>query len=100
MLYYDLFNVINYRIKMAQDLLNIHPLLNDTNNDFLNSINNNVNNVGGTYTLSQVMDYIAWIGLEGTGEYISDVINTSGELAKKNFVENMSTQNYNRNCNN
>lgn len=97
---HDLFNAVNYRLSLAQDLVNIHPLLNDTNNDFLNLINNNPNNVGGTYTLDEVMNYISWIGLEGTSDYLNSIVNTQAELNNLNFIKSVLRDDYNMNCNN
>src|SRR5690606_11826641 len=68
---HDLFTIGNHRERMAQNLIDIHQQLNDPNNDFLTNVNNDPNAVGTPYTIQQLMNYISWIGLEGTQDYIN-----------------------------
>jgi hypothetical protein len=95
---HDLMTVLNYRIKMAQNLLSIHSFLNDANNDFLTNISNDSNIVGGPYTLSQVMDYITWVGLDQTQEYINTISGTSEE-SKSDYLIGAARSKYTHNCN-
>jgi len=95
---HNLFNSTSYRSEMAQNLIDIHPSLNDSGNDFLNNINSDISLVGGPYTLQQCMEYVSWIGLESTDEYNTQVLSVPGELAKKNYIENASRVHYTNNC--
>lgn len=96
---HDLFTVTDYRAKMALNLVNIHSKLNDTNNDFLTNVNNDSQNVYGNFTLQQLMEYISWVGLEGTQEYINNIQNNATEKANKNYVENAARNKYTNTCN-
>lgn len=44
---HDLFIIDNYRIEMMQNLVEIHPWLNDASNDFLTNVNNDNLNIYG-----------------------------------------------------
>ena len=96
---HDLFNALSYRSDLAQDLVSLHALLNDSNNDFLTNVNNDPNIVGGPYTIAQIMDYKSWAGLEGTSDYTNTIANIPTELAKLNYLESMFSTDYNHNCN-
>lgn len=96
---HDLFTVTDYRTKMVLNLVNINSKLNDTNNDFLSNVNIDSQNVYGNFTIQQLMEYISWIGLEGTQEYINNIQNNSTEKAKKNYVENAARTKYTNTCN-
>lgn len=96
---HDLFTVLSYRTKMAQNLLDIHAWLNDVNNDFLSNVNSDPFIIGGTYTLQQLMDYISWIGLEGTQDYQNTINNNTQELYKKVYVESVVRTKYTTICN-
>ena len=96
---HDIFTIFNYNNEMAQNLVDIHPWLNDTSNDYLSNINNDVFNIVGTYNLQQVMKYISWIGLEGTQDYINNISSNPTELAKKNYIENTARNKYTNTCN-
>ncbi len=96
---HDLFSVGNYRTTMAQNLVDIHPWLNDASNDFLSNVNNDSLNLYGNFSLQELMEYISWIGLEGTQEFINNIQNNSLEFTKKNYVENVARVKYNNNCN-
>ncbi|WP_333659265.1 hypothetical protein [Flavobacterium sp.] len=98
---HDLFNLFNYRDKLQTDLLNIHPYINDSTNDFLTSVINDPNIQGGTYTLQDIMYYTSWLGLEGTLEYNSifnDPTNPN-ESIRKSYTETVINTKYNHNCN-
>lgn len=90
---HDLYNVTNYRSRIAQNLSQVHPLLNDTTNPFENNLNN------GTIinlTMNEYFNLISWLGLEGTQEYN----NLSGlEQTKKAQAFNQTELYYNNNCN-
>jgi hypothetical protein len=96
---HDLFTVLDYRTKMAQNLVDIHTGLNDPANDFLSNVNNDPLNSFGNFTLEQLMDYISWIGLEGTQDFINNIQNNSLEQTKKNYIENAAREKYTQNCN-
>ena len=96
---HDMFTVLNHRIKMAQNLEQIHPWLNDGSNDFLTNVNNDNLNIYGDFTIEELMDYISWIGLEGTQEYINTILNNPLEETKKSYVENAARTEYTNNCN-
>ena len=96
---HDLFTVLSYRTKMAQNLVAIHPWLNDPSSDFLTNINSNTLNLYGDFTLQQVMNYISWIGLEGTQEFIDSIESDPLEETKKNYIENAARAQYTNNCN-
>lgn len=96
---HDLFTIGNYRTKMAQNLVNIHPWLNDANNDFLTNVNSDSLNLYGDFTLEQLMEYVSWIGLEGTQDFINTIQNSPLEHTKKNYVENAARAKYTNNCN-
>ncbi len=85
---------------MAQNLTNIHASLNDSSNDFLTNINNDPNIVGGPYTVNELMEFISWIGLENTQDYIDTITNsTTSELEKKQYIEGIANSKYTKNCN-
>ncbi len=42
----------------------------------------------GNFTLQEVMNYISWIGLEGTQNYIDTIQNNPLELSRKVYIEN------------
>lgn len=96
---HDLFNVLHYRTKIIQNLMNIHPWLNDTANDFLNNVNNDPFIIGGPYTLEQLLNYISWIGLEDTQEYNSTIINNILETSKKVYIQGAARSEYTHDCN-
>ncbi len=96
---HDLFTVLNYRTKMAQNLVSIHPWLNDTNNDFLTNVNSDNLNFYGNFTIGELMDYLTWVGLEGTQEFINTIQNVPLEQTKKNYVENAARTQYTNSCN-
>lgn len=96
---HDLFTVLGYRTKMAQNLIDIHPWLNDVNNDFLTNINNDPYRIGGDYSLQEIMNYISWIGLEGTQDYLTSINNNISELARMIYVENSARTKYTDQCN-
>ncbi|MFD2551627.1 hypothetical protein ACFSQP_07345 [Bizionia sediminis] len=96
---HDLFSVGNYRTTMAQNLVDIHPWLNDASNDFLSNVNNDNLNLYGNFSLQELMEYISWIGLEGTQEFINNIQNNSLEFTKKNYVETAARIEYTNNCN-
>lgn len=95
---HDLFNALNYRIKLAQNLVQAHNVLNDPSNDFLTNVSNDPNIVGGPYTLSDLMDNLSWVGLEDTQEYINTIVGTFRET-KKQYVEGVANTKYTHNCN-
>ena len=74
---------------MAQNLVDIHPWLNDSSNDFLTNVNNDTSNLYGNFTIQQLMDYVTQIGLESTQVFINTIQNNPLEQTKKNFVENI-----------
>ena len=95
---HELFNGLNYRTKLAQNLTSIHALLNDTSNDFLTNVNNDLSIVGGPYTIAQLMEYISWIGLEATQEYATSIgVGTTAE-SEKLYIENASNTKYTKTC--
>ncbi|MCG8235125.1 hypothetical protein [Tenacibaculum finnmarkense] len=96
---HDLFTVTNYKTKMALNLVNIHSKLNDPNNDFLSNVNNDFKNVYGNFTIQQLMNYISWIGLEGTQEYINNIQNNITKKAKKDYIEGIARTKYTNTCN-
>lgn len=96
---HDLFTVLNYRTEMTQNLVDIHPWLNDTSSDFLDNVNSDPLNFYGNFTLQQLMDYISWIGLEGTQQFANDIQSNPLEQTKKNYVENAARSQYSNNCN-
>ena len=53
----------------------------------------------GNFTLEQLMDYISWIGLEGTQDFINNIQNNPLEQTKKNYVENAARAKFTHNCN-
>ncbi|MCB0463828.1 MAG: hypothetical protein KDC81_14110 [Flavobacteriaceae bacterium] len=85
---------------MAQNLVDVHSLLNDTSNDFLNNVNSDPMASGTPYTLDQLMNLVTWIGLEETQEFINNILNNPTQLANKNYVENAARQKYTPNCTN
>ncbi|KGO81369.1 hypothetical protein Q762_09120 [Flavobacterium cauense R2A-7] len=96
---HNLFTILNYRTKMVQNLINIHPWLNSSNSDFVNNVNNDPYIVGGPYSLQQLMEYISWIGLEGTQEYNNTIFNNQNELSKKVYIQIAAKTKYTNNCN-
>ena len=96
---HNLFNALSYRDEMTQNLISIHPLLNDASNDFLTNVNNDPVRVGGPYSLSQLMNYVTWIGLENTQEYITNISSNPIKLAKKVYVEGVTNSMYTNTCN-
>ena len=96
---HDLFTGLNYRTNMAQNLVDIHAGLNDPANDFLSNVNNDNMNFFGNFTLEQLMDYISWIGLEGTQDFINNIQNNPLEQTKKNYVENAARAKFTHECN-
>ena len=92
-------DILGYRVKMAQNLESIHSLVNDSNFDFSTNVNNDTSIVGGPYTIPQLMNYISWIGLEGTQEYSTSILSIPTELAKKNYVEGAANTKYTNTCN-
>lgn len=94
---HDLFTLLNYRNVMSQNLINIHPTINDINNDFLTNINSDPLNTFGNFTLQEVMNYISWIGLEGTQDYINTIQNNPLELSKKVYIESAARLFYSHN---
>jgi len=95
---HDLFNVLNYRDNMVQNLLQIHGYLNDSiTNDFLTNVNSDPSIIGGPYTLNDLMEYMSWIGLENTSEYISSISSIPSELAKKVYVQTVANTKYTHN---
>jgi len=95
----DAFTTLGYRDNMIQDLIDIHPLLNNSSDDFLTNVNSDPNIVGGPYTIPQIMDYYSWVGLEETQDYINNVANDSVELSKKQYIEDVVNTMYNQDCN-
>ena len=96
---HEFFNALSYRTKMAQNLVNIHPWLNDTDNDFLTNVNNDPFIIGGSYTLNELMDYLSWIGLEDTADYTTEISSDALELSKKVYVQTASRNKYTNSCN-
>jgi len=96
---HDLFNALNYRTELAQNLESIHPLLNSTTNDFLTSVNNDPYIVGGPYTLQDLMNYISWGGLEGTEDYNTTISNDPTKLAKQQYIGTVLETKYTHTCN-
>ncbi|WAC03809.1 hypothetical protein N7U66_10540 [Lacinutrix neustonica] len=96
---HNLFNVLSYRTKMAQNLVFVHPWLNDTSSDFITNVNADTLNLYGDFTIEELMDYIAWIGLEGTQDFINNIQDIPLELTKKNFVETSARTHYTNDCN-
>ncbi|HLV39137.1 hypothetical protein [Xanthomarina sp.] len=96
---HDAFTTLGYRDNMIQDLIDIHPLLNNSSDDFLTNVNSDPNIVGGPYTIPQIMDYYSWVGLEETQDYINNVANDSVELSKKQYIEDVVNTMYNQDCN-
>ncbi len=94
---HDLFTILDYRNILSQNLISIHPFINDINNDFLTNINNDPLNSYGNFTLQQVMNYISWIGLEGTQNYINTIQNNSLEHQKKVYIEDAARLFYSHN---
>jgi len=45
------------------------------------------------------MDYISWIGLEGTQDFINNIQNNPLEQTKKNYVENAARAKFTHECN-
>jgi hypothetical protein len=81
-------------------LLTLHPLLNDLNNDFLTNVTNDPNQVYGSFTLQELMNYISWIGLEGTQEYSTAINNIPTELNRMTYSELAANSKYTHNCTN
>ncbi|WP_034061012.1 hypothetical protein [Lacinutrix jangbogonensis] len=96
---HEFFNALSYRTKMAQNLVNIHTWLNDSDSDFLTNVNGDSLNFYGDFTIEQLMDYISWIGLEETEDFINNIQDVPLELTKKNFVEVSARTHYTNNCN-
>ncbi|TVZ52692.1 hypothetical protein [Dokdonia sp. Hel_I_53] len=95
---HDLFTVLNYRENIVENLLEIHPSLNDPSDDFLFSVNNDPLNTFGDFNLEDLLNYVSWIGLEGTQEYISSISENPTELAKKNYSERAVRNQYTPDC--
>ena len=74
-------------------------VINDPANDFLSNVNNDNMNFFGNFTLEQLMDYISWIGLEGTQDFINNIQNNPLEQTKKNYVENAARAKFTHECN-
>ncbi len=90
---HDLFNVLNYRAKIAEDLRDAHILLDDTLNPFENNLNN------GTMfdlTIDEYFNLMSWYGLEETQDY--DNLSPLG-LTKITQAINQTELFYNENCN-
>ncbi|MDT0295792.1 hypothetical protein ACFQ3R_07765 [Mesonia ostreae] len=96
---HDLFNVLNYRDEMIENLLNIHPWLNDSQNDYLSNINNDLTGIGTPFTLTELFGYLSWIGLEETQEYQNQILNDTQSLSEKVYVEYATKTHYTNNCN-
>ncbi|WP_290696818.1 hypothetical protein [Lacinutrix sp.] len=95
---HEFFNALSYRTKMAQNLVNIHAWLNDTENDFLTNVNGDSLNFYGDFTVNELMNYITWIGLEETQEFVNNIQSHPLEQTKKNYVENAARAHYTNNC--
>ncbi|WP_417195301.1 hypothetical protein [Bizionia sp.] len=95
---HNLFTILNYRLLIIQNLLDIHPSLNDTNNDFLTNVNNDLLNSFGNFTLQQLMDNVSWIGLEGTQDFINTIQNNPTNLAKQNYIMGAANTEYTNTC--
>lgn len=89
---HDIFNIFSLRQKLSENLLQIHPWLDDLQNPLINVINSdNIIN-----SLESLFDYLSWGGLEGTQEYM----NLSPEdKTKKEYIFQSIRSNYNKNCN-
>lgn len=90
---HELFSVTNYRNRIASNLEQLHPILDDTINPFENNLNN------GTIlnmTMAEFFSYISWLGLEETDGYnnLSPLDHTK-ITQSKNQMENF----YNSECN-
>lgn len=55
--------------------------------------------VDGPYTLQQLMEYVSWIGLEGTQAYATTIGMGTTEELKKQYVEGVANSKYTHNCN-
>jgi hypothetical protein len=95
---HDLFNAFGLRSEIENNLIQIHPILNDSNNDFLNNIINDPNRVGGNYTLQNMMYYLSWIGLEDTQAYLNTFNNNSIETTRVQYTESAVRTHYTNNC--
>ena len=96
---HDLFNVLNYREKLEQALLNIHPILNDPSNDFLsNVIADTIAIVSKPNTLQELMYYNSWVGLEGTTEYNTAIGSIPLEVGRMAYSELAIKTKYTHNC--
>ncbi|AKA34502.1 hypothetical protein [Flagellimonas lutaonensis] len=93
------FNTTGLRDEMVQNLMSLHPLLNDSNNDFLSNVNGQNNLLYNNFTLQELMEFIGWIGLEETDEYKNTIGNNAYLQGKKEFVENAAKTEYTKNCN-
>ena len=96
---HNLFNTEGLRLEMAHNLLEIHPLINDSANDFVTNVNGLNNVLYNNLTLQELMEFISWIGLEGTDEYNNTIRNNPYLLGKMSFIEAAAKNEYSKNCN-
>lgn len=92
---HDLMNVFNYRAKISAYLAQVHSLL-DPNNNFANALNSSTTNPSH-YSENEVFEFISWLGLEGTQDYINLSQNTKNNI---NYFDSFTRTNYTQNCNN
>jgi hypothetical protein len=89
---HDLFTVLSYRTALTQNLLAIHPWLDDQTNPFQNTINSD-----GTFVdLADFFDNLTWIGLGGTQAYTNL---SPAEKTKIAYALQLLKGNYNQTCN-
>ena len=90
---------LNYNNIITQNLLEAYPLLNNPSNDFLNNINNDINNTNGAFTLNEAFYFLSWRGLENTQNYINLIQSNTTSLNKKNYIETASNNKFTNTCN-
>ncbi len=90
---HDLFNVLNYRARITENLEQIHPWLDNVTSPFEDNLN-----TGSIIdlTMNEYFELLAWLGLEGTEAYsnLSPI-----EITKKEIAFNQTEIYYNENCN-
>lgn len=96
---HNLMTGLNYNNIIKQNLLEVHPLLNDSSNNFLTNINSDINNTNGDFSLNEAFYFLSWRGLENTQNYISLIQSNSVSLNKKNYIETASNNKYTNTCN-
>ncbi|RTL14266.1 MAG: hypothetical protein EKK56_01830 [Flavobacteriaceae bacterium] len=96
---HNLMTGLNYNNIISQNLLEAYPLLNNPSFDFLNNINNDINNTNGAFTLNEAFYFLSWRGLENTQNYINLIQSNTTSLNKKNYIETASNNKFNNTCN-